>query len=115
MINKHQILSFPQNCFRRSSMNKKNNDIHYKDISTRMNKKLKTILDKQKEVDLNNLYEEVKKKTFEESENEIIDYLKKYKKKMPERTKYNIIYLFFLVQWKEQIYMVIQRDLNKML
>jgi DNA-directed RNA polymerase subunit F len=39
------------------------------------------------ENDLHKLYENVKKKTFEESENEIIDYLKKYNKKIPEREK----------------------------
>ena len=90
LINDTQIINFPSNTFRRKSGIDKRKDINYKDINTRMNIKLKTILDKQKKIDTKILYETIKTKRFDKSENEIINYFKKYKKSIPEKAKYNI-------------------------
>ncbi len=94
MMNEPLVLSFKPNSFRKSVMvNQNNNNQYYKDISTRMNKKMKKLHEIQMEEDINNLYEEVKKKNFEESENEIYEYLKKYNKNFPEKLKYIIFIL----------------------
>ena len=90
LINDTQIINFPSNTFRRKSGIDKRKDINHKDINTRMNIKLKTILDKQKKIDTKILYETIKTKRFDKSENEIINYFKKYKKSIPEKAKYNI-------------------------
>ena len=90
LMNEHLIYTFSPNSFRRTSALNQiqlHNDKDYKDISKRMNQKIKKKLKIEMENDLHKLYENVKKKTFEESENEIIDYLKKYNKKIPEREK----------------------------
>ena len=63
MMNEPLVLSFKPNSFRKSVMvNQNNNNQYYKDISTRMNKKMKKLHEIQMEEDINNLYEEVKKK-----------------------------------------------------
>ena len=51
-----------------------------------------------KKKDIKILYEKIKTKTFDKSENEIINYFKKYKKSIIEKAKYNIYIIkkFFL-------------------
>ena len=89
-MNEPFTFNFSPNSFRRTSALNQiqiHNDKDYKDISSRMNRKIKKRLKIEMESDLNKLYENIKKKTFEESENQIIDYLKKYNKKIPEKEK----------------------------
>ena len=50
LINDTQIINFPSNTFRRKSGIDKKKDINYKDLNTRINIKLKTILDKEKKI-----------------------------------------------------------------
>ena len=98
LINDSHTINFPSNTFRRQSVMEKAKDINYKDIDSRMNIKIKAILNEQKKKDIKILYEKIKTKTFDKSENEIINYFKKYKKSIIEKAKYNIYIIkkFFL-------------------
>ena len=90
LMSDHLIGSFSPNSFRRTSVLNQfqnHNDKYYKDISTRMSKKISKRLKNEMENDLNKLYENMKKKTFEESEHNIIDYLQKYNKKIPKKER----------------------------
>ena len=50
---------------------------------------------------LSNLYENVKKSNFEESENRILKYLLKYEQKLPDKVKYEFNIFKYLISFKE--------------
>ena len=90
VLNDTHLIHFSSNTFRRKSVMEKTKDINYKDINSRMNNKIKSILNEQKKADIKILYEKIKANTFDKNEKEIINYFKKYKKSIPEKPKYNI-------------------------
>ena len=90
VLNDTHLIHFSSNTFRRKSVMEKTKDINYKDINSRMNNKIKSILNEQKKADIKILYEKIKANTFDKNEKEIINYIKKYKKSIPEKPKYNI-------------------------